>query len=73
MTFTQIPQRLEIAFWIAVIPMMKDSNVIGDLITRVYILTEKVRHLKAWQQVALLAGMGLFVGFVIGLFKAGSW
>lgn len=73
MTFTQIPQRLEIAFWAAVIPMMKDSDVIGDLITRVYILNEKVRKLTAWQHAVLLAVSGLLVGFLIGLFKAGSW
>jgi hypothetical protein len=73
MTFTQIPQRLEIAFWATVIPIMKDSSVIGDLIAKVYTLVEIVRELKVWQQLALLAITGLLVGFTIGLIKAGSW
>jgi len=73
MTFTQIPQRLEIAFWATVIPIMKDSSTIGDLITSVYTLIERARQLKVWQQISLLAIAGLVVGFVIGLMKAGSW
>jgi len=73
MTFTQIPQRLEIAFWATVIPIMKDSSAVGDFITRGYTLIEKVRRLKVWQQILLLAIAGLLVGFTIGLFRAGSW
>ena len=73
MTYTQIPQRIEIAFWVTVIPMMKGSSVVGNLITKVYILMERIRHLKAWQQITLLAMIGLLVGFLIGLIQAGSW
>jgi hypothetical protein len=73
MTFTQIPQRLEIAFWATVIPMMKDSSVVGDLIAWVYSLIETIRELKVWQQLVLIAITGLLVGFTIGLIKAGSW
>lgn len=73
MTFTQIPQRLEIAFWATVIPMMKDSTIVGDLIARVYSLIEEVREMKAWQQLVLMAIAGLLVGFTIGLIGAGSW
>ena len=72
MTFTQIPQRLEIAFWAAIIPIMKDSSVVGDLITRVYTLIERVRSLKTWQLISLLAITGLIVGFMVGLYIAGS-
>ena len=73
MTFTQIPQRLEIAFWATVIPMMKDSTIVGDLVARVYSLIEEVREMKVWQQLVLLAISGLLVGFTIGLIRAGSW
>ena len=73
MTFTQIPQRLEIAFWATVIPMMKDSSIVGDIITRVYILIENIHQMKAWQQITILAITGLLVGFMIGLKIAGSW
>jgi hypothetical protein len=73
MTITQIPQRIEIAFWATVIPIMKDSSIVGIIITRVYTLMEGLRRLKVWQQMALLAITGLMIGFVIGLMKAGSW
>jgi hypothetical protein len=73
MTFTQIPQRLEIAFWATVIPMMKDSSMVGDIIARVYSLLETIREMKVWQQLVLMAITGLLVGFSIGLFGAGSW
>jgi len=73
MTYTQIPQRIEIAFWVTVIPIMKGSSVVGNLITKVYTLMESIRQLKAWQQMAFLAMIGLLVGFLIGLMQAGSW
>jgi hypothetical protein len=73
MTFTQIPQRLEIAFWATVIPMMKDSSMVGDIIARVYSLLETIREMKVWQQLVLMAITGLLVGFSIGLIGAGSW
>jgi hypothetical protein len=73
MTFTQIPQRIEIAFWAAVIPIMKDSSIAGELITKVYTLIESIRQLKLWQQIAFLAIIGLMIGFLIGLMQAESW
>ena len=73
MTFTQIPQRIEIAFWATVIPIMTDSSVVGNLITKVYTLLENIRQLKVWQQITYLAIIGLMVGFLIGLMQAGSW
>ena len=73
MTFTQIPQRLEIAFWATVIPMMKDSTLVGDMIAWVYAWVEDIREMKVWQQLVLMAVTGLLVGFAIGLFRAGSW
>jgi hypothetical protein len=66
MDISQIPQRIEIAFWIAIIPLMKESSLMGFLVREGYILLEKARTKSKLLRIIAWAMSGLFLGFLLG-------
>lgn len=67
MQLTFIFHRIEILFWTTVIPLMKESRRLGQVIQETY--TQAVRFYQSpfRIQAVTLSVLGLFLGIAIGL------
>ena len=66
MNITRIPQRIEIAFWVTVIPMMEESSQLQTIMKESYQLITEVKKLSYLVQALALAAIGLCLGFGFG-------
>lgn len=67
MNITQIPQRIEIAFWEAFISLMEDSTQVRFLMQVSYTWFEKINQAANILMMIVWAIAGLSLGFLIGL------
>lgn len=66
MNITRIPQRIEIAFWVTVIPMMEESSQLQTIIKESYRLISRIMVLSYFVRAFALAAIGLCLGFGFG-------
>jgi hypothetical protein len=66
MNITRIPQRVEIVFWVTVIPIMQDSTRAQDLIHKGYLVLRRIRALPFSLRLLALSSIGLVLGFSAG-------
>ncbi|MEJ2710068.1 MAG: hypothetical protein P8074_20830 [Anaerolineales bacterium] len=67
MNITQIPQRIEIAFWETFISLMEDSTQVRFLMQESYAWFEKINQVSHILMMIVWAMAGLGLGFLIGL------
>ena len=67
MNITQIPQRIEIAFWETFISLMEDSTHVRFLMQESYTWFEKINQVSKLLMMIVWAMAGLGLGFLIGL------
>jgi hypothetical protein len=67
MNITQIPQRIEIAFWETCISLMEDSTHVRFLMQGSYTWFEKINQVSHLLMMIVWAMAGLGLGFLIGL------
>ena len=70
MTLIRIPQKLEIAFWNLMIPLMEGSPRLAYLIHSSCGWAEKAQSRTFWMPFVIWASTGLSLGLVLG-FVAG--
>jgi hypothetical protein len=63
---SNIPQRLEIAFWITIIPMMKQSPLLGSVVRWGYHLVAEMRQRSDRVRIVVWASSGLLIGMTLG-------
>jgi hypothetical protein len=66
MNITRIPQRIEIAFWVTVIPMMEESSQLQTVLKESYLLITRMKNLSYLLKALALAAIGLCLGFGFG-------
>jgi hypothetical protein len=66
MNITRIPQRIEIAFWVTVIPMMEESSELQAIMKESYRLITRMKALSYLVRALALAAIGLSLGFGFG-------
>jgi len=66
MNITRIPQRIEIAFWVTVIPMMEESYQLQTILKESYMLITRMKNLSYLVKALALAAIGLCLGFGFG-------
>ena len=66
MNITRIPQRIEIAFWVTVIPMMEESSRLQTIMKESYRLITRMKNLSYLVRALALAAIGLCLGFGFG-------
>lgn len=66
MIITQLPQRLEIAFWVAFIPLMQKHPGLGFILHKAYMAIERIKGMSPLGRLLALSTMGLFIGFLLG-------
>jgi hypothetical protein len=66
MNIAQIPQRLEIAFWMKFISLMHESPSVAFTVRETYMIIEKLRNIPFQFWLLIWAVTGLFLGFLLG-------
>jgi len=66
MNITQIPQRIEIAFWETFISLMEDSIQVRFIMQASYTWFEKINQVAHILMMIVWAMAGLSLGFLIG-------
>ena len=66
MNITRIPQRIEIAFWVTVIPMMEESSRLQTIMKESYRLITRMKNLSYFVRALALTAIGLCLGFGFG-------
>jgi ABC-type proline/glycine betaine transport system permease subunit len=69
MNITYIPQRIELVFWSAAIPLMTESPLVGKAIKCVYTVFHIARSVPPLAWLALSATSGLGIGLGLALLK----
>jgi hypothetical protein len=70
MSLENLYTRLEIAFWDAIIPLMRQSRLVQVLIQNTYRLVKHRDHNRLAIQALIVISLGLILGFVIGFVRA---
>jgi hypothetical protein len=70
MSLENIYIRLEIAFWDAIIPLMRQSRLVQVLLQNTYPIVKNRDHTRLVMQALFIACSGLILGFVIGFVRA---
>jgi hypothetical protein len=70
MSLENLYTRLEIAFWDAIIPLMRQSRLVQVLIQNTYRLVKNRDHNRLAIQALIVISLGLILGFVIGFVRA---
>jgi hypothetical protein len=70
MSLENIYVRLEIAFWDAIIPLMRQSRLVQVLLQNTYPFVKNRDHTRLAMQALFVASIGLILGFVIGFVRA---
>ena len=67
MNITYIPQRLELVFWSAVIPLMTESSTVGRLIKIVYKMINIARRVPpvVWLALSVTSGLAFGLGLAV--------
>jgi hypothetical protein len=63
-------ERLEIMLWNMVIYLMSESHPIQVFVQESYFFVERKTRMRTLIQVFFWAGLGLFLGFLLGLLNA---
>ena len=61
---------LEIAFWDAIIPLMRQSRLVQFFLQNTYPLFKNRYQTRLVMQAIFIASLGLILGFVIGFVRA---
>ncbi len=70
MSIENLYNRLEIAFWDAIIPLMNQSHLVQALLQNAYPLVKNRDHTRLAMQALFVASLGLILGFIIGFIRA---
>jgi hypothetical protein len=67
MNISQLPQRMEIAFWTTAISLMKTSPQVGFALRKAYIFLNEIKRTPFVYLVLAWAAIGLVMGFSLSL------
>lgn len=67
MNISHIPQRIEIAFWVTLVSLMKESGLVAFVIRQGYAMMNTFRALSSPMKAAIWSASGLGLGFLLGL------
>jgi hypothetical protein len=70
MSLETIYTHLEIAFWDAIIPLMRQSRLVQFFLQNSYPLIKNRDHARLTMQAIFIVCLGLILGFVIGFLRA---
>ena len=63
-------EQIELAFWMTVIPAMKESHPFGAAFQGVYGLIGNQAWVKGLVKALAAASLGLAIGFTLGIFRS---
>ena len=70
MSLENLYNRLEIAFWDTIIPLMRQSRLVQVLIQNAYQLGKNRDHTRLAMKALFVTSLGLILGFIIGFVRA---
>lgn len=69
-TFRPMANRLELTFWVTIIPLLSESKITQETLIRSFHVTRVVKNTLEDRFTKIISISGLLMGFIIGLLSS---